>query len=120
MFDDKQNHGETMIRIPNILGTADVALIFTQPVWRIRRLYELGILVDPDRIGTARMIPVSTLPEIAAALRAKGWLEQPSQDTWLERPNQDTKPARARDAILREAEDAGSETAVKKSEKHQK
>ncbi len=69
-----------MIRVSNILGTADVALIFTQPVWRIRRLYELGILADPERIGTARMIPASTLPEIAAALRAKGWLEEPSQE----------------------------------------
>ena len=69
-------HDPTMIRISNILSTSDVAEIFSQPVWRIRRLYECGTLPEPERIGTARMISANTLPEIAAALREKGWISE--------------------------------------------
>ncbi len=43
-------------------STSDVVEIFGQPAWRIRRLYELGVLDAPPRIGISRAIPASTLP----------------------------------------------------------
>ena len=57
-------------------STSGVAEIFDQPTWRIRRLYELGVLDEPPRVGICRAIPASTLPEIAAALRDRGWLPE--------------------------------------------
>jgi len=42
--------------------------------WRIARLFELGILSEPPRIGRRRLIPKSMVPQIVDALRARGWL----------------------------------------------
>ncbi len=42
--------------------------------WRIARLFELGILPEPQRIGNRRLIPKSMVPRIVDALRERGWL----------------------------------------------
>jgi len=44
--------------------------------WRIARLFELGILPEPPRVGRQRAIPKSMIPEIIDALRARGWLQE--------------------------------------------
>jgi hypothetical protein len=41
--------------------------------WRIARLFELGILVEPPRVGGRRLIPQSMIPDIVDALRTRGW-----------------------------------------------
>lgn len=42
--------------------------------WKISRLFELGILEEPDRVGGRRLIPKSLIPSIVDALRDRGWL----------------------------------------------
>jgi hypothetical protein len=46
--------------------------------WRIARLFELGVLPEPQRIGGRRLIPRSAIPAVVDALRARGWLAEPS------------------------------------------
>lgn len=42
--------------------------------WRIARLFELGVLSEPQRIGGRRLIPKSSIPTIVDALRDRGWI----------------------------------------------
>ena len=42
--------------------------------WRIARLFELGCVAEPPRVGGRRLIAAAMLPEIVAALRQRGWL----------------------------------------------
>lgn len=42
--------------------------------WRITRLFELGCIPEPPRVGGRRLIPAAMLPEIVDALRQRGWL----------------------------------------------
>jgi hypothetical protein len=44
------------------------------PAWRIRRLFELGILPPAERVGRNRVVTESELPIIAVALSERGWL----------------------------------------------
>ena len=44
--------------------------------WRIARLYELGVLPEPARVGGRRLIPRSEIPTIIDALRERGWFPQ--------------------------------------------
>ncbi len=46
--------------------------------WRIARLFELGVLPEPGRIGGRRLIPKSMIPSVVDALRARGWLPLPT------------------------------------------
>jgi hypothetical protein len=48
--------------------------------WRIARLFELGILSEPPRIGRRRLIPKSMIPLIVDALRTRGWLPPSADD----------------------------------------
>jgi hypothetical protein len=43
--------------------------------WRIARLFEMGVLPEPQRIGGRRLIPKSMIPPIVDALRARGWID---------------------------------------------
>jgi hypothetical protein len=43
--------------------------------WRIARLFELGVLPEPPRIGRQRAIPKGEVPAVVDALRKRGWLE---------------------------------------------
>ena len=42
--------------------------------WRIARLFESGVLVEPPRIANRRVIPETMVPKIVAALQERGWL----------------------------------------------
>jgi hypothetical protein len=44
--------------------------------WRIARLFELGILPEPPRVGRNRAIPKTMVPQIVDELRASGWLPE--------------------------------------------
>ena len=56
------------------LSTRQVAELVGVPTWRIRRLYESGILADPQRVGLTRLIPSDHVPSIRETLREHGWL----------------------------------------------
>ena len=57
-----------------IFSTADIARLLNVPTWKVRRLFEEGTLADPARIGNQRAIPREMIPEIIAALEARGWM----------------------------------------------
>jgi hypothetical protein len=62
-----------------IYSTGDVAKIFDTDVWRIRRLYEDGMLQEPSRLAGKRAIPSESIPSIVDALREKHWLAPPKK-----------------------------------------
>ena len=45
--------------------------------WKISRLFELGILNEPTRVGGRRLIPQSLIPAVVDSLRDRGWLPIP-------------------------------------------
>jgi DNA-binding transcriptional MerR regulator len=51
-----------------------VAKHFGVSAWKIRRLFEAGILPEPGRVGSYRVIAPEALPEIEDALRRRGYL----------------------------------------------
>jgi DNA-binding transcriptional MerR regulator len=57
-----------------IYTLGDVAARYDQQVWRIRRLYERGLLPPAERIGTYRIVRESDLPQVEQALRTAGYL----------------------------------------------
>ena len=42
--------------------------------WRIARLFELGVLPEPMRIGGRRLIPRAMVCDVVDALRNRDWL----------------------------------------------
>lgn len=42
--------------------------------WRIARIFELGLVSEPHRVGGRRLIPRGMIPEIISALLARNWL----------------------------------------------
>ena len=54
--------------------TRQVGQLLNQPIWRIQRLFEEGLLNEPARFAGRRIIPADALPAIVDALRARGWL----------------------------------------------
>lgn len=62
-----QTHFST-VAMGELLGT---------DAWRVRRLFERGILPDPPRIGRNRAIPATMIPQIVDALRDREWLPDP-------------------------------------------
>ena len=56
------------------LSLGELADTLSVQSWRIARLYELGILPEPPRVGRQRVIPKTSVPAIVDALRARGWL----------------------------------------------
>ena len=55
------------------LSIGEVADLLNVQSWRIGRLFELGLLPEPERVAGRRMIPKSMVPKVIDALRAKGW-----------------------------------------------
>ena len=47
--------------------------------WRIARLFELGIVEEPARVGGRRLIPKSLIPRIVCALQDRGWVAKTSE-----------------------------------------
>jgi hypothetical protein len=54
--------------------TRELADILDTDEWRVRRLYELGVLPEPPRFANKRIICPSAIPTIVDALRQRGWL----------------------------------------------
>lgn len=69
------------IRAPAYVTTGELGDHLGVQAWRIARLFELGILPEPQRIGNRRLIPKSMIPAIVDALRDRGWLPQTTQVT---------------------------------------
>jgi len=61
------------------LSLGELADILSVQSWRIARLFELGVLPEPERIAGRRMIPKEMIPQIIDALRARGWLARTSE-----------------------------------------
>jgi hypothetical protein len=66
------------------LSLGEVADLLSVQSWRIARLFELGVLPEPGRVAGRRMIPNDMVPEVADALRARGWQVKPSDLTGSE------------------------------------
>lgn len=47
--------------------------------WKVARLFELGIIPEPTRVGGRRLIHKPLIPDIVIALRERGWL---NHDGW--------------------------------------
>ena len=46
--------------------------------WRISRLFELGLIPEPQRVGGRRLISQAMVGNIVTALRDRGWLPTPT------------------------------------------
>jgi hypothetical protein len=71
------SHGDS---VP-YLSLGELADTLSVQSWRIARLFELGILPEPPRIGRQRCIPKAMVPQVVDALRARGWLPEPEGAT---------------------------------------
>jgi hypothetical protein len=60
---------------PGVLTTGAVARRYGVPLWKVRRLFERGILPDTPRAGTYRLIPIADLPIVEKALRDARYLQ---------------------------------------------
>ncbi len=54
--------------------TRELAEFLGTDEWRVRRLFELGVVDEPPRFAGKRVIPRSHIPAIVDGLRARGWL----------------------------------------------
>ena len=54
-------------------STGQLAVFLGVPVWRVARLFELGVLQEPARLGRQRAIPRASVPHVIDALRQRGW-----------------------------------------------
>jgi DNA-binding transcriptional MerR regulator len=63
-----------MAQPPFTIG--QVARRFRVSAWKVRRLFERGLLPEPARVGAYRVIPPDDLPKIEAALRRAGYLPE--------------------------------------------
>jgi len=61
-------------KTPSYLTTGELGDALGIQAWRIARLFELGVVPEPQRIGGRRLIPKSLIPAIVDALRERGWL----------------------------------------------
>jgi hypothetical protein len=68
---------------PSYVTTGELGDILGVQAWRIARLFELGVLSEPQRIGGRRLIPKSMIPTMVMvdALRVRGWLPQTAEAT---------------------------------------
>lgn len=60
--------------MPERFTTKEVADLLGAQTWRVRRLFEAGVLPEPPRFAGKRAIPREMLPAIMDGLRARGWL----------------------------------------------
>jgi hypothetical protein len=71
----------TLLKTPPYVTTGELGDALGIQSWRIARLFELGVLREPQRIGGRRLIPKSMTPAIVDALRQRGWLPAPQEAT---------------------------------------
>ena len=72
--------------------------------WKVRRLYERGILPPAERIGCYRVIDRSDLPKVGAALRQAGYLGPAN----AQQPLPEAPPARGGDSMSEKSERPGT------------
>jgi len=60
---------------PPVYTIGSVARHFGCPTWRIRRLFERGLLPPASRVGAYRVIAAKDLPLVEMALRQAGYLQ---------------------------------------------
>lgn len=80
------------VKSPPFLSTGDLGDTLGVQSWRISRLFELGVLPEPQRIGNRRLIPKSMVPEIVDALRDRGWLPPHPEQENPEKIRQEPAP----------------------------
>ena len=66
---------------PPFLSLGELAELLSVQSWRIARLFELGILPEPERIAGRRMIRKEMVVDVVDALRERGWLPKGSEVT---------------------------------------
>lgn len=54
--------------------TRELAELLGTDTWRVRRLFESGSIPEPPRFGGKRAIPREMIPDVAIALRERGWV----------------------------------------------
>ena len=69
----------TVTTIPYV-GLGELGDTLNVQSWRIARLFELGVLPEPPRLGRIRLIPKSMIPQIVDALRDRGWLSSDTRE----------------------------------------
>jgi hypothetical protein len=57
-----------------VFTMGEVADMFGCQVWRVRRLYERGILPPAQRVGMSRVVLEEDLPKVEKALREAGYI----------------------------------------------
>jgi hypothetical protein len=70
----------TVIKTLPYVTTGELGDALGVQSWRIARLFELGVLPEPQRIARRRLIPRSAIPTIVDALRARGWFSVQEED----------------------------------------
>jgi AraC-like DNA-binding protein len=61
---------------PPFLTVGDLAQHFKVSSWKIRRIFERGLLPQPLRLGLYRAIPSADLHKVERALREAGYLAE--------------------------------------------
>jgi hypothetical protein len=59
---------------PTHFTTGELGDFLGVQAWKIARLFELGEVTEPPRVGGRRLIPQSTIANIVDGLRRHGWL----------------------------------------------
>jgi DNA-binding transcriptional MerR regulator len=57
-----------------IYTVGQIAARYGVPAWKVRRLFERGLVPQATRVGAYRVVPASELPVIEEALRRAGYL----------------------------------------------
>jgi len=57
-----------------LLTLGQIATRFGCQLWQVRRLYERGLLPEPERIGRTRIVRREDLPRIEKLLRESGYV----------------------------------------------
>jgi len=60
-----------------VFSTRELADVLGTDTWRVRRLFEDGILPEPPRFAGKRVIPGHLIPQIIDGLRERRWLPLP-------------------------------------------
>jgi hypothetical protein len=53
---------------------------FGVPAWKVRRVFERGLLPPAARCGTYRVVTDDELPQVEAALKAAGYLPDQARE----------------------------------------
>ena len=59
----------------SLLTLGPVARLYGCPTWKVRRLFERGLLPPAARVGLYRVVALEDLPTVEEALREAGYLQ---------------------------------------------